>query len=50
LGFLFVGTGDVAFGGDTLHAGDAVRIAGPFEIEVSGSGELVLWDVPPLGA
>jgi redox-sensitive bicupin YhaK (pirin superfamily) len=49
-GFLFVGAGEVAFGADTLHAGDAVRIAGPFEIEVSGSGELVLWDVPPLGA
>jgi redox-sensitive bicupin YhaK (pirin superfamily) len=49
-GFLFVGTGEVAFGAETLRAGDAVRIAGPFDLEVSGSGELVLWDVPPLGA
>ena len=48
--FLFVAAGEVALGTETLHAGDAVRISGPFDIDVSGSGELVLWDVPPLGA
>jgi redox-sensitive bicupin YhaK (pirin superfamily) len=47
--FLFVASGDVRLGDDMLHAGDAARIAGPFEIDVSGSGELVLWDVPRLG-
>ncbi|GAC1490337.1 MAG: pirin family protein [Vulcanimicrobiaceae bacterium] len=44
--FLFVGSGDVTFGGEALHAGDAVRIAGPHEIVVAGTGEIVLWDLP----
>jgi len=44
--FLFVASGEVALNGETLHAGDAARIAGPFEIDASGAGEIVLWDVP----
>jgi redox-sensitive bicupin YhaK (pirin superfamily) len=45
-GFLFVAEGDVAVNGRELHAGDAARVAGPLELEVEGSAELVLWDVP----
>jgi hypothetical protein len=47
LAFLFAGAGTLLVNGETLHAGDAVRIAGPLEVRVGGSGEAVLWDVPP---
>jgi quercetin 2,3-dioxygenase len=47
LGFLFVADGDVRTNGEELHAGDAVRMAGLEHLEVSGSGELLLWDLPP---
>lgn len=50
LAFLFVPSGELTVGGETLYAGDAARITGPFEIDLAGSGEAVLWDVPPLGA
>ena len=46
--FLFVGDGEVMLGAETLRAGDAVRIAGPVDLTLQGTGELVLWDVPPL--
>lgn len=46
LAFLFVGSGSIVANGESLAAGDAVRIAGPLDLEVSGSGEVVLWDVP----
>jgi hypothetical protein len=57
LGFFFVASGTIAaagFGetdlavGDpaTLADGDAVRIAGVTRLDLSGSGEIVLWDVP----
>jgi len=46
-GFLFVADGAVAANGEQLAAGDGVRIAGLRDLAVSGSGELVLWDVPP---
>jgi len=46
--FLFVAEGTVAVGGQDLASGDALRLAGPLRIDVSGSGELVLWDVPAL--
>ena len=46
--FLFVGDGAVEVNGEALNAGDAVRVAGPLTLDVSGTGELVLWDVPPL--
>jgi len=49
LGFLFVAEGSVTANGEQLGAGDAVRLSGLRELEVGGSGELVLWDVPPLG-
>ena len=49
-GFLFVAEGEVVANGETLAAGDAVRMHGVHELAVSGSGELVLWDVPPAGA
>ena len=49
LAFLFVASGDLTVAGETLHAGDAGRITGPYTIDLSGSGEAVLWDVPPLG-
>jgi redox-sensitive bicupin YhaK (pirin superfamily) len=48
LGFLFLAEGGVSANGETLNAGDAVRIAAVTELEVAGSGELLLWDVPEL--
>jgi len=48
LAFLFVGAGRVTLGAETLEAGDAARITGPVDLEVGGSGEVVLWDVPPV--
>ena len=48
LGFLFVAEGRVAANGETLQAGDAVRMSGLAALEVKGKGELVLWDVPAL--
>jgi redox-sensitive bicupin YhaK (pirin superfamily) len=48
LAFLFVGAGTVTVNGTTLGAGDALRIAGPLELDARGTGELVLWDVPPV--
>ena len=49
LAFLFIASGEVSLGSETLHAGDSARIVGPFEIALAGTGEAVLWDVPPLG-
>jgi redox-sensitive bicupin YhaK (pirin superfamily) len=46
-GFLFVAGGEVTANGTPLGAGDAVRMQGGRELEVAGSGELILWDVPP---
>ncbi len=46
-GFMFVAEGEAVVNGERLGAGDAARILGPQKLEVSGSGELVLWDVPP---
>jgi len=46
--FLFVAAGEVTLGSEKLAAGDSARIAGPFDIEVGGKGEIVLWDLPPL--
>lgn len=49
-GFLFVADGNVQVNGERLTTGDAARIAGPYDLSVSGAGELVLWDVPQIGA
>jgi redox-sensitive bicupin YhaK (pirin superfamily) len=46
-GFLFVAGGEVTANGERLSAGDAVRLHGVRELGVRGTGELVLWDVPP---
>jgi hypothetical protein len=45
---VYVAAGEVTLGTDKLAVGDAARIEGPFEMEVTGTGELVLWDVPPM--
>jgi len=46
-GFLFVAGGEVTANGERLSAGDAVRMYGVGELAVGGTGEVVLWDVPP---
>jgi redox-sensitive bicupin YhaK (pirin superfamily) len=57
LGFFFVASGAITAAGfddentpvgvpASLADGDAVRIAGVTRLDVSGSGEIVLWDVP----
>ncbi len=50
LGFVFVAEGSVDANGQTLQSGDAVRMAGIGGLTVQGTGELLLWDVPDLGA
>jgi len=49
LGFLFVAEGAVTANAGPLNAGDAVRMRGIDRLELSGTGEVVLWDVPALG-
>jgi quercetin 2,3-dioxygenase len=48
--FLFLAEGAVAANGVDLGTGDALRIQGPLDIDVRGTGELVLWDVPAFDA
>jgi redox-sensitive bicupin YhaK (pirin superfamily) len=48
-GFLFVAEGAVTVNGARLDAGDAVRASGAQRFTVSGSAELVFWNVPPAG-
>jgi len=45
-GFLFVAGGSVEANGETLRAGDAVRLYDVARLAVGGQGELVLWDLP----
>jgi redox-sensitive bicupin YhaK (pirin superfamily) len=47
-GFLFVGTGDVEAGGEHLSHGDAVRMYAIERLDLRGTGEVVLWDLPAL--
>lgn len=47
LGFLFVAEGEVHANGATLSSGDAVRFSGVDRLDVSGAGELLLWDLAP---
>ena len=47
LGFLFLADGAIAANGSKLESGDAVRIGGLPSLSLSGSGEVLLWDVPP---
>ncbi len=49
-GFLFVADGTVEANGETLRAGDAVRLYDVAQLMVKGNGELVLWDLPPAEA
>ena len=44
-GFLFVAEGEIVANGETLHAGDAVRIYDVADLALQGSGEVLLWDV-----
>jgi hypothetical protein len=46
---LFVADGEFVLNGEKLGRGDAARIQGPLELGLAGRGEVVLWDVPPLG-
>ena len=43
--FLFVAEGAITCNGETLGAGDGVRIAGLDRLDLRGTGEVVLWDV-----
>jgi len=47
LGFLFVADGGVQANGAALSAGDAVRMAATDRLDVSGTAELLLWDLAP---
>lgn len=49
LGFVFVAEGEVTANGSHLRSGDAVRISGLPELAMTGSGDVLLWDIPPLG-
>ncbi len=48
MGYLFVADGQVTLNGETLTRGDAARLEGPISLDLAGTGEVVLWDVPPL--
>jgi len=45
-GFLFAGEGEIDANGERLAAGDAVRMYDVERLELKGSGEIVLWDLP----
>jgi len=45
-GFLFVAEGEIKVNDEILRAGDALRTYDIERIELHGSGEVVLWDVP----
>ena len=44
--FAFVGDGDLELNGEPLAKGDAARLYDIPKLEVKGTGELVLWDLP----
>jgi hypothetical protein len=46
LGFLFVADGSVTANGEVLKTKDAVRMADVGKLELSGTGDVVLWDLP----
>ncbi len=45
-GFLFVAGGTVEVNGEKLAKGDAVRLYDVHRLDITGNGELVLWDTP----
>lgn len=46
--FVFVASGEAAANGETLNAGDAVRLYDIDHLTVNGTAELCLWDIPAL--
>ncbi|MBC5823461.1 MAG: pirin family protein [Candidatus Eremiobacteraeota bacterium] len=50
LGFVFAADGNVTVGEERLSAGDSLRVSGPKTLELTGHGEILLWDIPPAGA
>ncbi|MBI2445504.1 pirin family protein [Candidatus Micrarchaeota archaeon] len=48
LGFLFVASGQIRANDEALKTGDAVRMADVGKLELSGTGDVVLWDLPYL--
>ncbi len=48
-GFLFLAGGEAEVAGESLRAGDALRLQGPLETTIRSAGaELVFWDTPSL--
>lgn len=47
-GFLFVGEGEIEANGERLQKGDAVRMYSIERLDLKGTGEVVLWDLPPV--
>ena len=47
-GFLFVGSGEIVANGEQLQTGDAVRMYAIEKLDLKGTGELVLWDLPSM--
>lgn len=47
-GFLFIGDGEIEANGELLRQGDAVRMYGIERLDLKGTGEVVLWDLPAL--
>jgi redox-sensitive bicupin YhaK (pirin superfamily) len=45
-GFLFVATGEIEAGGEQLSQGDAVRMYAIERLDLRGTGEVLLWDLP----
>ena len=45
-GFLFLASGSVTVNGTPLNVGDAVKCYDVSSLEISGDGEVVLWDLP----
>ena len=45
-GFLFLASGSATVNGIALNAGDAVKSYDVPSLEISGAGEVVLWDLP----
>ncbi len=45
-GFLFVGEGEIEANGEQLRAGDAARMYAIERLDLRGTGEVVLWDLP----
>ncbi len=47
-GFFFVATGEIEANGEQLSTGDAVRMYAIERLDLRGTGEVVLWDLPAL--